>query len=94
MPVIQLSLTRLGRYCKNKPSEKTIIETLPYLGLDIEDQSGDMVSVEYSPNRPDFSSEAGYCEVACWTARHNHRPSKVPSFRGANSRLQFQEKKF
>lgn len=59
MPVIQLSLARLGRYCKNKASEKTILETLPYLGLDIEDQSGDDVSVEYSPNRPDFSSEAG-----------------------------------
>ncbi|HXQ91410.1 MAG TPA: phenylalanine--tRNA ligase subunit beta, partial [Nitrososphaerales archaeon] len=29
------------------------------LGLDIEDQAGDVVSVEYSPNRPDFSSEAG-----------------------------------
>lgn len=35
------------------------METLPYLGLDIEDQQGDLVSVEYSPNRPDFSSEAG-----------------------------------
>jgi phenylalanyl-tRNA synthetase beta chain len=59
MPVIQLSLPRLGRYCKNKASEKVILEILPYLGLDIEDQSGDVVSVEYSPNRPDFSSEAG-----------------------------------
>lgn len=59
MPVIQLSLTRVGAYCKGRASEKTILETLPYLGLDIEDQSGDFVSVEYSPNRPDFSSEAG-----------------------------------
>ena len=59
MPVIQLSLTRLGAFCKWKASEAKIVETLPYLGLDIEDQSGDMVSVEYSPNRPDFSSEAG-----------------------------------
>ena len=59
MPVIQLSLTRLGVYCKGQASEAKILETLPYLGLDIEDQSGDLVSVEYSPNRPDFSSEAG-----------------------------------
>ncbi len=59
MPVIQLSLTRLGAFCKHQASEKTILEMLPYLGLDIEDQSGDFVSVEYSPNRPDFSSEAG-----------------------------------
>lgn len=59
MPVIQLSIERLRAYCKYKASEKAILETLPYLGLDIEDQEGDRVSVEYSPNRPDFSSEAG-----------------------------------
>src|SRR5580700_9108463 len=59
MPVIQLSLQHLGQYCRGKASEKTILETLPYLGLDIEDQLGDLVNVEYSPNRPDFSSEAG-----------------------------------
>lgn len=42
-----------------KTEEKAILDTLPYLGLDIEDQVEDLVSVEYSPNRPDFSSEAG-----------------------------------
>lgn len=40
-------------------SDDKIFETLPYLGLDIEDRQGDVVSVEYSPNRPDFSSEVG-----------------------------------
>src|SRR5579872_5218091 len=59
MPVIQLSLSRLELLCKNKASGKKILEMLPYLGLDIEDHSGDTVSVEYSPNRPDFSSEVG-----------------------------------
>src|ERR1700692_2210048 len=59
MPVIQLSLQRLGQYCRGKASEKTILDTLPYLGLDIEDHLGGGVSVDYSPNRPDFSSEAG-----------------------------------
>ena len=59
MPVIQVSLTKLGQYCKKKATVQMILETLPYLGLDIEDQQGDLVSVEYSPNRPDFSSEAG-----------------------------------
>lgn len=59
MPVIQLSLSNLGRYCKKKVDERKIIDTLPYLGLDIEDRDGDLLSVEYSPNRPDFSSEAG-----------------------------------
>ena len=59
LPVIELSLARLGEFCKNKASEKKILETLPFLGLDIEDQTGDFVRLEYSPNRPDFSSEAG-----------------------------------
>ncbi len=36
-----------------------ILASLPYLGLDIEDQRGDLLTVEYSPNRPDFSSEVG-----------------------------------
>jgi len=57
MPVIHLSLARLSSYCK--VSENEIIEKIPYLGIDIEDISGDLLSVEYSPNRPDFSSEAG-----------------------------------
>ncbi|MDA4131240.1 MAG: phenylalanine--tRNA ligase subunit beta [Thaumarchaeota archaeon] len=57
--MLRLSLQRLGQYCHNKTSENQILETLPYLGLDIEDHSGDTVNVEYSPNRPDFSSEAG-----------------------------------
>ncbi|MDG6922783.1 MAG: phenylalanine--tRNA ligase subunit beta [Nitrososphaerota archaeon] len=59
MPVIQLSLARLKQFCRNKVDEEKIFETLPYLGLDIEDRSEDVVSVEYSPNRPDFSSEVG-----------------------------------
>ncbi|MDG6907303.1 MAG: phenylalanine--tRNA ligase subunit beta [Nitrososphaerota archaeon] len=59
MPVIQVSLSRLSQYCRQKVDSKKILETLPYLGLDIEDQVGDSVTVEYSPNRPDYSSEAG-----------------------------------
>lgn len=59
MPVIQISLARLEKYCNNQANAGKILETLPYLGLDIEDQIGDTISVEYSPNRPDFSSEAG-----------------------------------
>jgi phenylalanyl-tRNA synthetase beta chain len=59
MPVIGLSLERLKQFTKNKASEKEILESLPYIGLDIEDAKEDTVTVEYSPNRPDFSSEAG-----------------------------------
>ena len=59
LPVISLSLLKLGRYVQNKYSREAILEALPYLGLDIEGVEGDAVDVEYSPNRADFSSEAG-----------------------------------
>ena len=32
---------------------------LPYLGLDIEGQDGRAVRIEYSPNRPDYSTVYG-----------------------------------
>ncbi len=59
MPVIQLSLKNLLAWTKRRATEKEILDTLPYLGLDIEGREGEYASVEYSPNRPDFSSEAG-----------------------------------
>src|SRR5487761_284852 len=59
MPVIQLSIASLKSRSQGKATEKEILDALPYLGLDIENQEGDAVSVEYSPNRPDFSSEVG-----------------------------------
>lgn len=57
--MIELSLQRLQAFALNKFHPAKILETLPYLGLDIEGVEADTVSVEYSPNRPDFSSEAG-----------------------------------
>ncbi len=59
MPVIELSLQRLRKYADDKVSENQILESLPYLALDIEKTEGDLVSVEYNPNRPDFCSESG-----------------------------------
>ncbi len=59
LPVIELSLSRLGKFARGKILPEAILDFLPYLGLDIEDHRGDSVFVEYSPNRPDFSSEAG-----------------------------------
>jgi phenylalanyl-tRNA synthetase beta chain len=59
MPVIELSLSRLKSRARNKLSEEEILEALPYVGLDLEDREEDKITVEYSPNRPDFCSEAG-----------------------------------
>ena len=65
MPVITLYYDRLLSHIKSKSSNKKnlsnqdIVETLPYLGLDIEEETEEYVKIEYNPNRPDFSSEWG-----------------------------------
>ncbi|MDH3610869.1 MAG: phenylalanine--tRNA ligase subunit beta [Nitrosopumilus sp.] len=58
MPVVELSYSRLQKLI-GKVSKKQISETLPFLGLDIESEDKDLVRVEYSPNRPDYSTDFG-----------------------------------
>jgi len=58
MPVVELELPRLQKLV-GKTNRKKIMETLPFLGLDIESQENDNVRVEYSPNRPDYSTDLG-----------------------------------
>ena len=57
MPVVTLSYRRLAGMV-GAPVDR-IRESLPFLGLDIEHEEGGMVRVEYSPNRPDYSTEYG-----------------------------------
>lgn len=57
MPVVEISYERLATL--SGATLKDIQKMLPYLGLDIESEDGDMVRVEYSPNRPDYSTEWG-----------------------------------
>ena len=58
MPVIELSFSRLQKLI-GKVSKKQISYSLPFLGLDIESEDKDLVRVEYSPNRPDYSTDFG-----------------------------------
>ncbi|MBM3911257.1 MAG: phenylalanine--tRNA ligase subunit beta [Thaumarchaeota archaeon] len=58
MPVVTLYLDRLQRLV-GKTSREKIISTLPFLGLDIEEQTDEYVRVEYSPNRPDYATDFG-----------------------------------
>jgi phenylalanyl-tRNA synthetase beta chain len=59
MPVVTLYLNRLQKLLGKKTSQEKIISTLPFIGLDIEEQTKDHISVEYSPNRPDYSTDYG-----------------------------------
>lgn len=58
MPVVTLYHNRLRSLVERK-SVKEILEMLPYIALDIEEQAKDYVKVEYNPNRPDFSTDYG-----------------------------------
>ena len=58
MPVVELSYSRIQKLI-GKVSKKQISDSLPFLGLDIESENKDLVRVEYSPNRPDYSTDFG-----------------------------------
>ena len=59
MPVVTLYHDRLRSLLGRRKTVKEILEMLPYIGLDIEEQGKDFVRVEYNPNRPDFSTDYG-----------------------------------
>ncbi|AIF83482.1 phenylalanyl-tRNA synthetase beta subunit [Candidatus Nitrososphaera evergladensis SR1] len=58
MPVVNVALDRLKKFLPGVKVEKAL-DMLPFVGLDIEGIDGDVVRVEYNPNRPDFSSDYG-----------------------------------
>ena len=58
MPVVELSYSRLQKLIGNV-TKKQISDSLPFLGLDIESEDKDNVRIEYSPNRPDYSTDFG-----------------------------------
>ena len=59
MPVVTLYFDRVNKILGRKMSREKILSNLPFLGLDIEEEAQDHVNVEYSPNRPDFSTDYG-----------------------------------
>ena len=59
MPVIELNISRIRKLVSGNVSKKQILDVLPFLGLDIESEDGDKIRIEYSPNRPDYSTEFG-----------------------------------
>ncbi len=56
MPVVTLHNDRI-KMMLNKDID--IIDVLPYIALDIEEEGDDLIRVEYNPNRPDFSTDYG-----------------------------------
>ncbi len=58
MPVVDLEYPRLEELVGPGTGD-AIRDALPFLGLDVESESGGVVRAEYSPNRPDYSTEYG-----------------------------------
>ena len=59
MPVVELNINRIRKLVSGKTTRKQILDSLPFLGLDIESEDGDEIRIEYSPNRPDYSTDYG-----------------------------------
>ena len=59
MPVVTLYFNRIKKILGKSVPKGKIIDTLPFIGLDIEDETADHINVEYSPNRPDYSTDYG-----------------------------------
>jgi len=59
MPVVTLHFDRIAKILGKKIAKEKIISTLPFIGLDIEEETKNYVNVEYSPNRPDYSTDYG-----------------------------------
>ena len=59
MPVVTLYFDRIKKILGKSIQKAKIIDTLPFIGLDIEDETTDHINVEYSPNRPDYSTDYG-----------------------------------
>lgn len=58
MPVVEFPLEDISRLFPDYDLEYTI-DMLPFLGLDIEYRDDKCIRLEYSPNRPDFSTYFG-----------------------------------
>jgi len=59
LPVVELNINRIRKLASGKTTRKQILDALPFLGLDIESENGDEIRIEYSPNRPDYSTDYG-----------------------------------
>ncbi len=63
MPVVEFTFDRMAKFFPQKKIQD-ILETLPFLGLDIESVNDTAVRLEYNPNRPDFASDYGIVRAA------------------------------
>jgi phenylalanyl-tRNA synthetase beta chain len=59
VPVVNIKFERLERLVSGGIKMNKVLDILPFVGVDIEDVSKDVIRVEYNPNRPDLSSDYG-----------------------------------
>lgn len=59
MPVVTLYFDRIRGILGRSIPKNKIVDMLPFIGLDIEEEASDHINVEYSPNRPDYSTDYG-----------------------------------
>jgi len=58
MPVVEFPIEDINKLFPDYGQDK-IVDMLPFIGLDIEYRDDKIIRLEYSPNRPDFSTFYG-----------------------------------
>ncbi len=86
MPVLELKIERLERLVGRKLTIKDLTYDLQWISLDLEEinEQEQTIKIEYSPNRPDFSSPEGiartlkgYYEVELGVPKYNIQTGEI-----------------
>ena len=59
MPVINSYINQLKSILKGYVTNEDLIQKIPYFGLDLEEVNSEYFTIEYIPNRPDYSTDYG-----------------------------------
>jgi phenylalanyl-tRNA synthetase beta chain len=59
MPVVKLTLEKMSLLLGKTMTIRQLAESVPWIGVEIEEEGEDWIRIEYNPNRPDFSSQQG-----------------------------------
>jgi phenylalanyl-tRNA synthetase beta chain len=83
LPVLKIYFSRFQKM--TGLSRETIVDRLPFLGLDIEGEDADAIRIEYNPNRADFSTDYGIARALLGLVGRELGPPEYPVKKGSFS---------
>jgi phenylalanyl-tRNA synthetase beta chain len=83
LPVLKIYFSRFQKM--TGLSRETIVDRLPFLGLDIEGEDAEAIRIEYNPNRADFSTDYGIARALLGLVGKELGPPEYPVKKGSFS---------